>query len=223
MTLARCTPVPIALLALVLGACSNDPPPTITPAPPASVGREVEIPVNPPPGAQGELLAPVAVPPANVDALISHRDSGSLYSLDVPQGWMPQQQPISQDVRVGTLFASPEGNGFVTVTQFDNGQRPAALGTSINQILELTGVMKLPDFVELDRASVIEREGDAMRVELAYTRSDGVPMRSLVLFQIDGTALSMVNASVESGSWGPNESRLHDVLASYKAPAAPAP
>lgn len=212
----------VAAVALVAMGCTAEAPATVTPGPYATAqpAREVEIPVNPPPGGPS---GPAVVPPVTVDALVDYTEPEGRYALQVPLGWPAQPQPLSGDAQVGTLFPAPEGNAFVTVTQFDNGQRPVALGSAINQVLGMTGVTTLDNYQELDRAPVIERPGDAMRLELAYNRSDGVPMRSLVLFQIDGTTLSMVNASVEAGSWQANESRLHDIMASYRAPAPLAP
>jgi hypothetical protein len=175
--------------------------------------------VNPPPGSSG----PIMVPTLALPVVEPYRDPAGLFSLNVPAGWLAQPQPLTQgDAKVGVLFPAPEGTGFVSVTQFDNGQKPAVLGSTVNQVLELTGVTEMPGFMELSRTNVIERPEEAVRVELIYTRSDGVPMHSLVLFQIDGTALSMVNASVEAGSWSSTESVLLDILSSYRKPAGPA-
>jgi hypothetical protein len=204
--------------ALVMGCTSN--PPTVTPAVPTQpVGSAIEMTVNPPPGAPS---GPVIVPTLQVPALVPYSEPAGLYSVSVPAGWTAQPQPITQsDARVGTLFSAPERTGIVTVTQFDNGERPTVLGATANQILELTGVTKLPGYMEVSRSNVIERPEEAVKVELVYTRSDGVPMHALVLFQLDGTTMSMVNAGVEEGSWAAASPVLHDILSSYRVPAAP--
>lgn len=208
----------LGLLAVMAAGCASDPA-TVTPAMPTQqLGSTIEMTVNPPPGQSG----PVIVATLQVPDLVQYSEPAGLYSLSVPTGWTAQTQPLSQsDARVGTLFAAPEGTGIVTVTQFDNGQRPAVLGATANQILELTGVTKLPGYMELARTNVIERPEEALMVELSYTRSDGLPMHALVLFQLDGTTMSMVNAGVEQGSWPVASPVFHDILATYRVPAAP--
>ncbi len=192
---------------------------TVTPVSQAPPAQVVEIPIAPPPGAPGQVGIP-NLPPLAIEALETYREPTGLYSLDTPAGWIPQTQTVaSGDVKVGTLFQSPEGTGILTVTQFDNGQPPKTLGTTVNEILEMTGVTKLAGYQELSRTNVIERPEEALKLELTYTRSDGLPMHALVLFQVDGSVFSMVNAAVEGGSWGANLPRLHDLLATYRVPA----
>lgn len=210
----------VGVVAIAAAACSSELATVTPPVPTQPIGSTIEMTVNPPPGGSG----PMIVPTLQVPELVPYSEPAGLYSLSVPSGWTAQAQPISQsDARVGTLFAAPEGTGIVTVTQFDNGQRPAVLGSTANQILELTGVTKLPGYMEVSRSNVIERPEEAIKVELVYTRSDGLPMHALVLFQLDGTTMSMVNAGVEEGSWQTASSVFHDVLSTYRVPAAPAP
>lgn len=208
------------VFAFVAAACSNDLA-TVTPVSELPPSRTIDIPIDPPPGSN-RPPGVSSVAPLEILAVESYREPAGLFSLDIPVGWIPQPQGVaSGDVRVGTLFQAPEGNGLLTVTQFDNGQQPATLGATVNQILELTGVTKLAGYQELSRTNVLDRPEEALKVELAYTRSDGVPMHSLVLFQVDGTAFSMVNSAVEAGSWSDNVSLIHDILATYKVPAVP--
>lgn len=217
----------IALLAgssAAAAACDSGPPPTITPAPPTAAaqgGTSIEITVPPPPGGDvGQPVPAVDVPPLVIPDLATYRDAEGRFSLDLPLGWPEQRQPPAQsDIVLGTYFQPPERNGLVSVTHFDNGQVPASVGATANDVLRKTGVMDQPAYLELGRETVIEREGDALRVELAYTRSDGVAMHSLVLFQIDGTTFSMVHVGVEEGSWAENEGVVRDILASYRVPA----
>jgi len=216
----------LALLVVALAAmsgvtaCSSEPQ-TVTPAVPTAAAEgstTIEITVPPPPG--GAVPA-VDVPGIVIGELAPYRDEGGLFSIDLPVGWPEERQPTGNtDVRLGTFFQPPERNALVSITQFDNGQVPASVGSTANDVLRKTGVMDQPGFIELGRETVIEREGDALRVELAYTRSDGVKMHSLVLFQIDGTTFSMVHVGVEEGSWAENEGVIRDILASYRVPAA---
>lgn len=213
----------VPLCILLAAGCTRENPPTVTPVPAgAATGRDIEIPIGPPPGGEAVPGGAVQVLPLVIGSTATYRDAGGRFSVDIPVGWpaMPQETTAA-DVRLGVLFPAPEGNGLLTVTQFDNGQRPTVLGSTANQVLELSGVTALPAFQELSRSNVIEREGDAMRIEVAYNRSDGVAMHSLVLFQIDNTTFSMVNFGVEAGSWAANEGTAYDILASYRVPALP--
>jgi hypothetical protein len=206
-------------LGFLAAACSQNPP-TITPPSAPTAGQSIVVTIPPPPGAPG-VTEPLIVPPLTISGVETYRDPTGLYSFDMPIGWIVQPQNVSGgDTRVGTLFQSPEGNGILTVTQFDNGQKPGTLGSTANQVLEMTGVTKLPGFVEVSRTNVATRPEEAIKVELVYTRSDGVPMHALVLFQLDATTFSMVNAAVEAGSWTNTVSILHDILATYRVPAA---
>ena len=93
----------------------------------------------------------------------------------------------------------------------------------LGQVLrDVTGWMNQPGYREVNRETVMERKGEALRIEIQYTRSSGVAMHSLALFQIDGTTFSMVNVSVEEGSWAGNEARVRELLHSY-APNGSAP
>jgi hypothetical protein len=212
----------VALLSALAIACTSTPP-TITPVPEGATGEgatSIEIPIDPPPGATAPVMQREASP-ITIGELAPYRDAGGAFSMDLPLGWPEQrQQTTSTDVKLGTLFQAPEYNGLISITQFDSGQVPASVGATANQVLEMTGVMDQPGYVELGRETVIEREGEAMRVEVAYSRSDGVDMHSLVLFQIDGTTFSMVHVGVENGSWAENEGRIRDILATYRVPAA---
>lgn len=216
----------LALLApLALGACAVPDPPTVTPGPVSEGGIEgpvpggrtvIEVTMEPPPRAQ-----PM---PVVVDELGPYADEGGRFSLMLPEGWMENRQPAgdgSSDVVLGTVFQAPDGDGILTVTHFDNGQEPSGLGTTANTVLrDVTGWMSQPGYRELARESVLERPGEAMRIEIQYERSNGVLMHSLVLFQIDGTNFSMVNASVEDSSWSSNEGALREILSSYRVPAS---
>jgi hypothetical protein len=211
---ARRSGAALLAAAMASAACTGSPP-TVTPVAEAPA-RTVEMTIPPPPGGG----FPVEVPPTSIQSLQPYSDPEGRFSLDVPAGWVAQPQNVTQgDVTVGVLFPAPEGNGLLTVTQFDNGQVPATIGTTANQVLEMTGVTKLEGFQELSRTNVIDRPSEAMKLELAYRRSDGVAMHSLVLFQIDGTTFSMVNAGVAADSWAGTVSALHDILASYRVPA----
>jgi len=205
--------------------CAPADPPTITAPPP---GQAPAIPVNPGAGGGVEItLAPPGVPPApstiepvTIGALVAYQDAGGKFGMDVPDGWAEarQTEKLSGDAKLGTVFGSPNGSGLVSVTQFDNGQVPEALGMTANQVMKLTGVTNQPNYMEIGRHNVLQRPGEAMTVEMTYTGSTGIPMRSLMLFQIDGTTFSMVNAAVEAQSWNENEGMIRDILASYKGP-----
>lgn len=220
----RALPSSLAALVLLpaLVACTVPDPPTVTPAPAGAQDGLVpgdttvmEMTMPPPPQA-----APM---PVSVDALEPYVDEDGRFSLLLPEGWTESRQPPSQgesDVVLGTVFQAPDGDGILTVTHFDNGREPAGLGTTANVVLrDVTGWMSQPGYRELARESVVERPGEAMRIEIEYERSNGVPMHSLVLFQIDGTTFSMVNASVESSSWDAAQGNLREVLGSYRVPA----
>jgi hypothetical protein len=98
---------------------------------------------------------------------------------------------------------------------------PQSLGATANSIVDMTGWRDQPGYQEIARETSVERPGEAMRLEVEYSRGSGMPMHSLVLFQIDGTTFSMVNMSVERSSWQDNEGSIRDVLESYAVPAAP--
>lgn len=220
----RALPTSLAALVLLpaLAACTVPDPPTVTPAPAGAQDGLVpgdttvmEMTMPPPP--------PAAPMPVAIDALEPYVDEDGRFSLLLPEGWTESRQPPSQgesDVVLGTVFQAPDGDGLLTVTHFDNGREPAGLGTTANMVLrDVTGWMSQPGYRELARESVVERPSEAMRIEIEYERSNGVPMHSLVLFQIDGTTFSMVNASVESTSWDAAQGSLREVLGSYRVPA----
>ena len=219
-------PVRLPLIALActlcVAACSPQDPPTITPAPPTPVGGQALA-----PGQSFEITLPppapakVEVPPLRVEARDLYVDAERKFSVEVPLGWTEKRQTIvegANDVRLGTVFTPAEGNGLLSITQFDNGKRPASLGVTTNQVLKMTGWTDLPDFLEIRRENVIQREGDALRLDVTYSRDNGVAMHSLVLFQIDGTTFSMVNLGVERGSFQANEGVMRDILDSYRVP-----
>jgi hypothetical protein len=208
--------------AVAAAACAATPP-TITPPPAAQPGGSTVIEMTLPPPALGPVPVPATVGPLAITELAAYRDPEGKFGMSLPLGWPEQRQPVgaaTSDVKLGTLFQSPGNNGFITVTHFDNGQAPTALGPTINDILRTSGWMDRPGFRELARENVIDREGQALRLQITYNRSDGVPMHSLVLFQIDGTTLSMVNVAVERSSWQANEGTLRDLLDTYRVPAA---
>ncbi|MCB0215841.1 MAG: hypothetical protein KDH92_04340 [Chloroflexi bacterium] len=227
-------PVRLTLIALAcalwVAACSPQDPPTITPAPPTPPGGQALA-----PGQSFEITLPppapvkIEVPPILIDARELYVDAERKFSIEVPPGWIEKRQTIvegANDVKLGTVFTPAESNGLLSITQFDNGKRPASLGVTTNQVLKMTGWTDLPDFQELRRENVIQREGDALRIDVTYSRDNGVAMHSLVLFQIDGTTFSMVNLGVERGSFQANEGVMRDILDSYRVPgvgATPAP
>lgn len=211
----------VSLAPFFAAACTAEDPPTITAPPPAQAGAQsmvpgqtIEITVPPP------VSQPKALPPIKIGASSLHVDAEGLFAIELPLGWLEnRQETVTDDVKLGTVFSPAENNAVLSITQFDNGKRPASLGVTTNQVLKMTGWTDLPGFEELARENVIERDGDALRIDAIYSRSNGAPMRSLVLFQIDGTTFSMVNLGVERGSWTANEGKIRDLLATYKAPA----
>lgn len=207
----------------IFASACNTVPPTITPpsgSPPPTGARVIEIPLSTVPAASALTPQPLVI-----EKLVPFREETGLFSLQIPDGWVAQRQPSGQagsDVRVGYSFQPLTGSGLLTVTQFDNGTPPAALGQTINSVLKLTGWTNQPGYRELGRENVLGREGRAMRVEIEYLRR-GVLMHSLTLFSIDGTTFSMVNFAVEGSQWLDNQAVIRDVLASYRVPAeAPA-
>lgn len=206
-------------------ACRAVDPPTVTPgAPPSDGATVIEMTVAPPIQPQ---LEPV---PVLIGASSPFEDPSGLFKIEVPNGWLESRQPLDPAknpfVKVGTVFLAPEnGDALMSITQWDNGKKPSSLGTTINQVLrDVTGWMDQPGYREVSRETVIERKGEAMRIEIQYARSSGVGMHSLALFQIDGTTFSMVNISVEDGSWRANEIRVREILRTYVPnPAAPPP
>jgi hypothetical protein len=212
----------------MLSACSPADPPTITAPPPGSAeaGVDVQMPgptrvfeITMPPPATADLSQ---IEPVDIHDRTVYRDADGAFSVEVPIGWGERRQDIvdgAVDVKLGTVFLGPDGNGLVSVTQFDNGTRPQSLGITTNQVLKMTGWLDQPDYREVRRESVIDRQDEALRLEVSYLRANGIPMRSLVLFQIDGTTFSMVNIALEQGSWLANEGELRDLLGSYRVPA----
>ena len=213
----------VSLMGAALTACVEEVPATITPVPQGEVGRSVEIPVNPSTGGEGGM--PLEIPPLKIEQLVLFREPEGKFSLEVPGTWPPQPQDVgndpTSDVRLGMLFPSPEGNGLVTVTQFDNGRPPQNIGNLASQVLQMSGVTEQRGYRETARSNVLEREGQAIRVALEYLRGNE-PMQALVLFQADNTTFSMVNVSVVKNSWQANETAVHDILGSYSVPAVPA-
>jgi hypothetical protein len=212
---------PLEVLALLaglglLGACAPSDPPTVTPSPDATpITNVVEITVP----------APRRSPePVILGALQPYVEPEGRFSMSVPAGWTGTVQPASgqSDVVLGMVFQAPGGDGLLSVTHFDNGRAPTSIGATANAVLrDVSGWMQQPGYRELGRESVLERPGEALRIEIAYERNNGVPMHSLALFQIDGTVFSMVNVAVEEGSWASSEGLVRDMLASYRVPAGP--
>ncbi|MEO8082266.1 MAG: hypothetical protein ABI780_00440 [Ardenticatenales bacterium] len=220
---ARCAPLLLAP-SMLLGACRAIDPPTVTPSAPQSAGATTfEMTVPAPAPAQ---LAPV---PVTIGASALFDDPGGLFKIEVPDGWTESRQPLDPDknpfLKVGTVFLAPGGgDALLSVTQWDSGRKPSGLGVTINQVLrEVTGWMDQPGYREVNRETVMERKGEALRIEIQYTRSSGVPMHSLALFQIDGTTFSMVNVSVEEGSWAADDGRVREILRTYVPNAAAPP
>lgn len=212
------------LAMMVVGACAPADPPTVTPGPAnsppvpdGSVPQSIVVTMAPPPNPQVPLAA---IEPLAIDSVAPYRDAGELFAIDVPAGWVEDRRTatLTGDGRLGTVFQAPRNNGLLSVTQFDNGREPQSLGATANQLMRLTGIIDEPDFLEIRRQSVIDRQGEAMTVEVSYTRRNGMPMRGLMLFQIDFTTFSMVNLAVEKGSWNENEGVIRDILASYVVP-----
>jgi hypothetical protein len=168
---------------------------------------------------------PVAAGPITLGATAPYREPGGRYQLEVPTDWpaMPQTVSGAPDVKVATVFQAAAGNGLVTVTQFDNGKTPVAFGATVNGLLKQTGLTDRPGYLELAREQVPDRRDTALRVEQLYERQNGLPMHSMILFQLDGTVFSMVHAAVEEQSWTENEEAIRAILRSYQVPAPPAP
>lgn len=205
-----------AVLLAAAAACTPADPPTVTPAPgPTAETNVIEITVPPP------MRTPE---PVTIDALEPYVDAEGRFSMSVPVGWVGTVQPASgaSDIVLGMVFQAPGGDGLLSVTHFDNGREPGSVGSTANAVLrDVSGWMQQPGYRELARESVLERDGDALRIEIVYERNSGVPMHSLVLFQIDGTVFSMVNVAVEESSWRSNSGRIRDILGSYRVPAGP--
>ena len=207
---------------LIATACRSADPPTVTPG--AAEGGSTVIEVTMPAPIEAQL-APV---PVTIGAVAPFADPDGYFTIDVPEGWTESRQPLDPAknpfVKVGTVFlAAGGGDALLSITQWDNGQKPNSLGTTINQVLrDVTGWMDQPGYREVSRETVMERKGEAMRIEIQYARSTGVAMHSLALFQIDGTTFSMVNVSLEEGSWLANQIRVREILRSY-VPNASAP
>ena len=224
----RNTPMIVAVVTLagLLTACRQSDPPTLTPAPtalttegvPVTQGQPVIVTVAPPTGGQAE--GPIGTPsPLVLAERESFSDPGGLFQIDVPRGWTEaRQQLTSKDIRVGTAFNRPGGGGLVSVTQFDNGRKPKSLGFTANQVLQLTGFTTQQDFREFNREKVMDSEDRAMRVDVGYTTPRGTDMRSLILFQIDGTSFSMVNVAIPDAEWSAHEAEVREILRSYKVP-----
>jgi hypothetical protein len=214
---------------LALAGCSTTPP-TATPGPPPTVDisqgpttqgtpRVNVVEMTLPAPATG---LPVAPQPILIGPVTPYREPGSRFSIDAPTGWNAEPQQVSStgDIKTAIVFPDPTGNGLVTVTQFDNGKTPAAFGATVNGLLKQTGLTERPGYQELSREQVPDRKDTALRVEVLYERSNGLPMHSMVLFQLDGTTFSLVHAGVEEQSWDENEEQIRQVLRSYKVPAA---
>lgn len=218
MRYARPTSALAAAIALAaVAACTPSDPPTVTPsAGPTGATNVIEITVPPP------MRTPE---PVTIEALDAYVDPDGRFSMNVPAGWVGAVQPPSgdqSDIVLGMVFQAPGGDGLLSVTQFDNGREPGSVGSTANAVLrDVSGWMQQPGYHELARETVLERAGEALRIEIVYERNSGVPMHSLVLFEIDGTVFSMVNVAVEESSWRPNSGRIRDVLGSYRVPAGP--
>ncbi len=208
------------LLSVALVSCAPSEPPTETPGPPSSSDQGssvVEFPLVTPSGGSLDSGEPVII-----DELVLYKDAEGLFELLLPVGWPESRQPPAEgasDRKVGTVFQPAVGKALLSVTQFDNGQRPQALGSTVNGVLKLTGFTEQPGYRELARETVLERPDEAMRVVVEYERASGTKMSGLLLFQIDGTTFSMLNAAVERSSWAENEGAIRDILASYRVPA----
>ncbi len=231
-----------ALLVMLAGAavgCAPTTPPTATPgsAPTVAValpgaagsgGTTIEITMPPPAPAADQVL--VTPQPILLSEITPYTDPAGRFGVSVPNDWQPAEQPLSgsSDVKMGVVFQAPQANGLLTVTQFDNGQTPVSFGATANGVMKLTGLTERPGYLELAREQVMDRPDSAVRVEVLYRRNNGIPMHSLILFQLDGTVFSMVHAGVEEGSWSKNEGVIREMLRSYSAggivqPAAPTP
>jgi hypothetical protein len=215
----------IVVCVFAVGAAACTPlPPTVTPGAPRVPGVDSQV-IEIPMGTQPAGAAPVPGGPIVIDQLVPYRDTDGAFSLQVPNGWTDSRQPAADpgsDIKLGVVFQPPGGTGLITITQFDNGQVPESVGSAANSVIELTGWRDQPGYQEIAREAVLDSEGNAMRLEIAYTRSNGVEMHSLVLFRIDGTTFSMVHAGVETDDWLENEGAIRDILDTYQVPAAPA-
>ncbi len=209
---------------LALAACAPTDPPTITPpAPSQPLGAP--SPGMVPGDTRGFTITmpPPAAGPVSIDKVVPYLDAEGKFSLDVPDGWTESRHTaeLTGDAKLGTVFVSPNKNGILSITHFDNGKVPESLGGTANGVMKLTGITDEPDFKELSRTAVIDRPGGAMISEVSYTRrNSGIPMHALLLFQLDGTTFSLVNLAVEQGSWAENEGMLRDILATYHVPAS---
>jgi hypothetical protein len=85
----------------------------------------------------------------------------------------------------------------------------------------MTGLTDRPGYHELAREGIPDRRDTALRVEVLYETQRGMPMHSMILFQLDGTVFSMVHAGVEEHSFDENEEAIRAILRSYAVPAAP--
>lgn len=213
----------------MLAGC-NSMPPTATPGPPPTVDiSQGQSPQGTPPVQVVEMTLPppATLPPVAPQAILigpttPYREPAGRFSIDAPTGWNAEPQQVTQtgDIKVAIVFPDPTGNGLVTVTHFDNGKTPAAFGATVNGLLKQTGLTERPGYQELSREQVPDRKDTALRVEVLYERSNGLPMHSMVLFQLDGTTFSLVHAGVEEQSWDENEEQIRAILRSYKVPAA---
>jgi hypothetical protein len=213
-----------------VAACAGTPPtatpgaaPTVAVAAPGSgqqAGTTIELTVPPPPSPP-----PVTPQPITIGKLVPYTEPNGRFSITVPEGWTASSNTLSptSDVKLSMAWQPPETNGLVTVTHFDNGKTPVSFGATVNGLLKQTGLTERPGYVELAREQVPDRKGDAMRIELEYRRSNGVPTHSLILFELDGSVFSMVHAGVESGSWKANDMQVREILRSYRVLAGAAP
>jgi len=214
---------------LALAACAPSDPPTITP-PPATLPALAPGAGTGPEGSQSIVVTmpPPQVPsgsaePVVIDAVTAYQDAAGKFSLDVPVAWTESRKTaeLTGDAKLGTVFSSPNKNGILSITHFDNGKVPESLGGTANGVMKLTRITEEPGFQELNRAAVLDRPGQAMVSEVTYTRrSSGIPMHGLLLFQIDGTNFTMLHIAVEQSSWVENESQIRDIVASYRGPSA---
>lgn len=226
------TAAALGVAGIVATACGTALPPTATPgsAPTVAVaapgaagtsGTTIEITMPPPPEPAAAAVTPQ---PIVLSDLMPYEDPVGRFSVTVPNGWQPAEQPLtgSSDVKMGVVFQAPESNGLLTITQFDNGQTPASFGATANGVMKMTGLTERPGYLEVGREQVMDRPDSALRVEVQYRRNNGIPMHSLILFQLDGTVFSMVHAGVEDGSWTSNEGTIREILRSYRAGAGAA-
>ena len=211
-----------ALVLLATAGCTGDPP-TVVPVPTgaaAEPGKQVVEMTIPPP--QAKPVKQITAAPIAIDEVTHYRDVEGKFSIDVPAGWTEKRQTPSQqssDVKLGTIFLAPEGNGMLSITHFDNGKKPQVIGPIANSVLKLAGWPQERGYEEISRENVMERPKDALRIQLRYIRQDGVPMHSLVLFQVDNTNFSMVHVGIAESSWIDNEAKVRNILRSYRMPA----